>query len=392
MARLTIKGADAKQAEGLAPLYSKGGDRSQDSYTNPRGKKKGINIPFINAISYKDLVFLTRELSILLNASVPIVQALHILTRQVKNPRLSEIIAEIADNVEGGMPLSQALTPHQKIFGNLFVSLVKTGEVSGTLDKSLTYIADELEKDYVLRSKIKGALAYPIFVLVAMSLVMGLLFTFVMPKMLQMLTETGATLPITTRILVGITNIFANFWWLFIIVIIGAIIVYKYTNSQSWGKIFWDRQKLRIPIMGPILQKVYLERFARNFGILAYGGVPVVQALRITADGIGNEAYRKALMATADDVENGQSMAQAMSTHGDVIPELIVQMVEIGEKTSKIDEIMTKMSGFYERESSQSVNNLTQLLEPVIMLVLGGMVALIVSGILLPIYNLVGAQ
>ena len=357
-----------------------------------KSEKKPLVLPFFNRISAKDLVFFSRELAILLDASVPIAGSLRVLNKQMSNPRFKQIIKKVSSDIEGGLPLSQALSAYPNVFNTLFISLIKTGEVSGTLDKSLTYVADQLEKDYNLRRKVKGALTYPIFVITAMVGVLALLFTFVMPKMLQMITDTQAKLPITTRGLIVVTNVVSGYWWVFLVVLAAIFIVFKYATSKPLGRLWWDGVKMRLPMFGKILQKVYLERFARNFAILVKGGVPIVTSLRITADAIGNTAYRKVLLTVADNVENGQALGAALSDYPNFIPELVSQMVEIGEQTSTIDDILMKVAAFYEREAEQTVGTLTQLLEPVIMLVLGGVVAVIVSGILLPIYNLVAAQ
>ncbi len=348
-------------------------------------------LPF-NNISNKDVVFFSREFSILLNASVPIVDSLKILSNQTANPRFRQVILEITASIESGNSLSTALASYPKVFNNLFISLVKTGEVSGTLDKALTYIADQYEKDYNLRRKVKGALTYPVFVVGAMVVVLGLLFTYVMPRMLAMLTETNAVLPITTRILIMVTSILSNYWWLFLALIVGLVLTFRYVVAKPGGRLWWDGAKLKLPVMGPVLQKVYIERFSRNFAILVKGGVPIVSGLKITAAAIGNTLYKKILEEVAGQVENGRSLAEGLTDYPDQMPPLVTQMVDVGEKTSKTDEILFKIAGFYEREAEASIGAMTQLLEPVVMLILGAMVAVIVSGILLPIYNLVAAQ
>lgn len=348
-------------------------------------------LPF-GKVKNKDLVFFAREFSILLNASVPMVETLNILTKQVTNPRMKDIVKSVANNIESGRQLSTALAAYPDVFNNLFVSLVKTGEVSGTLDQSLTYIADQQEKDYNLRRKVKGALTYPAFVITAMAGVLGLLFTFVMPKMLVMLTETGAELPLTTKMLIAVTGFFTNFWWVLLLLIAVGFISFRYTVSKPEGLLAWDKLKLKLPIVGPIIQKVYIERFARNFAILVKGGVPVVTGLTVTADAIGSSYYRKILLESAEQVENGRPLGQALAEHPEEIPDLVTQMISVGEKTSKIDEILIKIANFYERETEAAISTMTQLLEPLVMLILGVVVAIIVSGILLPIYNLVTAQ
>src|SRR3989338_1810444 len=215
-----------------------------------KSEKKPLVLPFFNRISAKDLVFFSRELAILLDASVPIAGSLRVLNKQMSNPRFKQIIKKVSSDIEGGLPLSQALSAYPNVFNTLFISLIKTGEVSGTLDKSLTYVADQLEKDYNLRRKVKGALTYPIFVITAMVGVLGLLFTFVMPKMLQMLTDTQAKLPLTTRGLIVVTNVVSGYWWVFLLVLAATFIVFKYATSKPFGRLWWDCVKMRLPMFG----------------------------------------------------------------------------------------------------------------------------------------------
>ncbi|OGE86165.1 MAG: hypothetical protein A3J48_00715 [Candidatus Doudnabacteria bacterium RIFCSPHIGHO2_02_FULL_46_11] len=359
--------------------------------TPARAKQKGFNLTFFNRVSVKQLVFFTRELSVLLNANVPIVQSLNILAKQVKPGRVKDAAVDLSQTVEGGSSLSAALARHPDVFNNLYVSLVKTGEASGTLDRSLTYLADQLEKDYDLRRKIKGALTYPAFIITAMIGVMALMFTFVMPKMLLILRETATDLPFTTKILISITDLFTGYWWLMIALIVGSFLFLRFYISRPAGRLVWDNFKLKIPVIGKVAEQVYMERFSRNFAVLVQGGVPLVHGLRVTAEAVGNAAYRRALLQAAVRVENGQPLAESLGQHS-IIPAIVVQMIAVGEQTNKVDDILFKMAAFYEKESDQVVSNLTSLLEPVIMLALGGMVAIIVAGILLPIYNVVTAQ
>src|SRR3989344_176611 len=359
--------------------------------TPARAKQKGFNLTFFNRVSVKQLVFFTRDLSVLLNANVPIVQSLNILAKQVKPGRVKDAAVDLSQPVEGGSSLSAALARHPDVFNNLYVSLVKTGEASGTLDRSLTYLADQLEKDYDLRRKIKGALTYPAFIITAMIGVMALMFTFVMPKMLLILRETATDLPFTTKILISITDLFTGYWWLMIALIVGSFLFLRFYISRPAGRLVWDNFKLKIPVIGKVAEQVYMERFSRNFAVLVQGGVPLVHGLRVTAEAVGNAAYRRALLQAAVRVENGQPLAESLGQHS-IIPAIVVQMIAVGEQTNKVDDILFKMAAFYEKESDQVVSNLTSLLEPVIMLALGGMVAIIVAGILLPIYNVVTAQ
>lgn len=347
---------------------------------------------FAQKIKEKDKLTFTRELSVLMDAGVPIVGSLNILAKQIKNERLRGIVEDISDSIEGGSSFSSALEKYPNVFSHLYISLVKSGEVSGTLDDALSYIAEQQEKDYTLKRNIIEALTYPVIIIVAMIGILALLFTFVMPKMLVILEETSVELPITTKALIFTTNIFSNYWWIIFLLIALAFASLKYATTKPAGKLWWDKTKLRFPIWSGIAKKIYLERFARNFAVLVKGGIPIVKSLKISSEIVGNDYYRKLFLDAAQSVDSGRTLTQSISGHPDYIPDLMVQMIEVGEQTSKVDAILLKVASFYEDESQRSVKTLTQLLEPVVMIVLGGIVAMIVSGILLPIYNLVNIQ
>ncbi|MDP3994015.1 MAG: type II secretion system F family protein [Candidatus Doudnabacteria bacterium] len=348
-------------------------------------------IPFLNGVSRKELVLFSRQLSTLINARVPILQSLDILVDQVSSRRLREVIREMISDIEGGKSLSETIARFPSVFSNLYVSLIKSGELSGTLDKSLIYIADQQEKDYDLISKLRGAMAYPIFIISAIFIVGALMFTFVLPQMLSVLQEAGAQLPLTTRILIFFTNIFRKYWVLLILGFLGAITGFVLYIRSSGGRIIWDAFKLKVPILGKLLQKIYMDRFARNLSTLVAGGIPIVQALDTVAEVVGNRIYREIILEAAKEVETGKSIGAVFIARKEV-PKIVGQMIEVGEQTGELDVILGKLANFYGKEVENMIATMTNLLEPVIMILLGLAVAVMVAGILLPIYNVASVQ
>jgi type II secretory pathway component PulF len=349
------------------------------------------NLNIFNRVSIKDIVLFSRQLATLIDASVPIVQALQILEFQVSSVTLRKIITELVQKVEAGDSLSSALSQYPKVFSPLYVNLVKSAELSGTLDQAFNYLANQVEKDYDMRSKIISSLTYPAFIVVALIIVGFLMFIYVLPPLVGVLQESDVALPITTQILITITNFVQKFWWLIIILLVGGTVGLRFYAQTFGGKYAIDYLKVKIPFIGGIFQKIYMARFSRNLATLVAGGIPIVKALESVADIIGNQIYHDVIMDTAQQVRNGKSIAIALIDQPE-FPPIVSQMTQIGETTGKLQEILDKLAGFYEKEVNTVLGTLTTLLEPAIMILLGLAVAVMVAGILLPIYNLAGAQ
>lgn len=343
---------------------------------------------FAGRVSYKDLVIFSRQLATLIAARVPILQSLRILEGQLQNKRLVAVVRETIASVENGESLSLALSKNPQIFGNIYISLVRAGEASGSVARSLEYLADQLEKDYELRSKVKGAMTYPAFILSALVVVGLLMFKFVLPNLTAVLKEQGGELPFASKILIGATNFVDGYWWLIIIAIGCFILGIKYYIETVVGRYQWDAMKIRMPIMGDIFQKIYLARFSRNLSTLIAGGIPIIQCIKIISDVVNNVIYRDILMEVAQKVTNGNTISDSLAAHPKEFPQLVSQMVKVGEQSAQLDEILSKLALFYEREVDNKVRTLSTLLEPLIMIVLGVAVGFLVAGVLLPIYNL----
>lgn len=345
---------------------------------------------FMGRISPKEVVLFSRQLSTLINAKIPIVMSLKILQTQVTSKKLQSIIAEIASKVESGDALSAAIVGYPKLFNDMYVNLVHSGELSGGLDESLAYLADQVEKDYDLRSKIVGAMTYPAFIMFALVVVGFLMFIFVLPPMISLLEEQQVELPFTTKILVFVTNFMQNYWYLALGGIIGTLVGTKLYIGTISGRYMFDYLKLKMPIFSKLVLDIYMARFARNLSTLLAGGIPIVKALDSVADIVGNAVYRDILFEASTEVKNGKGIAQSIVDRPE-FPAIVSQMIQIGESTGKLTEILDKLAHFYEKEVEAILKVLTTLIEPLIMMLLGLAVSVMVAGILLPIYNLAGA-
>ncbi len=345
-------------------------------------------LKFLNHVKLKDLVIFSRQLSVIISATIPLVQGLRILVSQTDSPVLKTIISEVADDVEGGAKLSAALARHPDAFDDFYVNIIKAGETSGKLDDVLNYLADQQERDYDLSSKIRGAMIYPIFIISGLVVVGTLMMIFVVPQLTSILAETGADLPISTIILIAVSNFLSAFWWLLLLLIIAVVVTIRVLiKNTPNGKLYWDELSLRVPIFGTLFQKIILVRFARSLHTLTTGGVPLTRSLEIVSEVVGNEVYKRLIKRTIKQVEEGNPIATAFLASKQV-PVMVSQMMNLGEKTGRLDDILNKLANFYSREVENTVTNLVTLLEPLIMVLMGVAVGGLVSAIILPLYSL----
>lgn len=351
------------------------------------GGKKKINLGFLNRVSGKDIVIFSRQFSVLISANVAMVQALKILVDQTNNVNLKMIISGVADEVDAGSSLSEALGKRPDAFSNFYISVIKSGETSGKLDEVLDYLADEMEKDYDMMSKIKGAMIYPAFVLSSLVVVGAVMMIFVVPKLTVILTESGAALPITTRILIGTSGFMAKYWWLLLAAIAIFIAVFRWYVRRPYGGRQLDFIKLRLPIFGRLFQLIYLVRFTRSMNTLIVGGVTISNSLKVASEVVGNRIYQELIEETIKEVEDGNSISSVF-INSKTIPKMVSQMLNIGEKTGKMDIILARITDFYGREVSNIVTNLMTLMEPLIMVIMGLAVGVMVAAVILPMYNL----
>lgn len=349
------------------------------------GKKLSLSI--FDTVKRKDIVIFSRQLAVMMSAMVPIVQALRILVVQTRSARLKEVLSEVADEVEGGSKFSSALARTPKIFSQFYISMVKTGEASGKLDEILSYLADQEEKDYDLMSKIKGAMIYPAFITSGLLVVGVGMMIFVVPKLTDILKESGGQLPLATRMLMGTSGFLTQYWWLLLTIIAAAIAFFKIATRAAAFRLAVDLFKIKMPIFGKIFQLIYLVRFCRSLSTLIIGGVALPRALEIVGEVITNKQFKDLVQKVNKEVKDGNTMASVL-TQSSVMPPMLSQMIGVGEQTGRVDEILSRLGDFYARELDNMVGNIVTLIEPLIMVVMGIGVGIMVAAILMPMYNM----
>ncbi|MGE5425830.1 MAG: type II secretion system F family protein [Bacillota bacterium] len=341
----------------------------------------------LNPIKVKDLVIFARQFAVMISANMPVVESLLILIDQTNNFSLKNMIADIAFEVDSGALLSDAFGKRPKIFSEFFVNIIKSGETSGKLDEVLTYLADEMEKSYDMNSKIKGAMIYPVFILCGLTGVGIVLMVYVIPNLTQILTETGMKLPLATRIIIAVSNFMRDYLILIGLVVAGLAMGIRYYLKTELGRYQIDAVKLRMPIFGKLFKYIYLMRFTRSLSTLLKGGVTITRSLEITSNVVGNVIYRDLIMRTLESINDGNPFSTVMEASSDV-PKMVPQMINIGERTGRLDSVLDKITDFYGRESAAMLANLSALMEPLIMVVMGVGVGIMVAAVLMPMYNM----
>ncbi len=348
-----------------------------------------MNLKIFQRVKNKELVGFSRQLSTLVSAQVPLLASLQSLAKQEENKYFQEIIFELANDVESGTPFSRALGRHPKIFSDFFINMTRSGEASGNLEKSLLFLADYLEKQYYLMSRVRGALMYPAFILSTFILIAVLMLILVIPKLTNFLVESGQGLPFMTKIIIGASDFMRGWWWLLVILLAGGG-GYLYYSIKTFpaARRSWDIFKLKLPIFGKkIFQKIYVARIAENLSTLIQGGLSILQALQITSEVIGNSVFQDIVIAAKDEVRAGKTLSDSFIKHKE-IPTLMSQMIATGEQTGSVDVILKKLSQFYSKEIDSTVDTLAQLIEPILIVLIGLGVAILVAAILMPIYNI----
>jgi type IV pilus assembly protein PilC len=347
--------------------------------------QKNFNI--FQGVSNKDVVFLSRQLAILFEAQVSALRIFRLISAEAQNPILRKNLIEVADDLQGGSSISKAMSKHPKIFTNFYVNMVKAGEESGKLNETFLYLADYLDRTYEVTSKARNALIYPAFVIVTFIAVMALMFTVVIPKISAIITQSGQTAPIYTRAVIGISNFMVSYIWLILIVlIVTAVFLTRYIRTPE-GRESFDQFKLSIPYVGTLYHKLYLSRLTDNMHTMLISGIPMIKALEISASVVGNQVYERILQQAVDSVKGGSSLSDSLGQYEE-IPGIIIQMVKVGEETGELGSILKTMAKFYQREVTNAVDTLVDLIEPVMIVMLGLGVGILLAAVLVPIYNL----
>jgi type IV pilus assembly protein PilC len=345
---------------------------------------------YFNKVKSKEKVLFSRQLSTLINAGLPLVQSLRSVNNQTASKPLKVVINKIISDVEAGTTLSGAMAKHPQIFNQVYTSLIAAGEISGTLDKALERLAIQQEKDADLATKIRGAMVYPIIVLLVMLGVVGFMVVKVLPQV-KVLYEgmPGASLPFITKFLLSISDFVIQFWWLVIAVLVAMVFFTTRWARTGPGKEVVDKVKMHAWPIGPLFQKVYMARFARTGGTLVASGVPLIQMLEITASSVSNVHVERSILRAADKVKGGKALSDSLEGDPNFL-ELVPNMLRIGEQSGSMESMMNKAADYYEKEVDEQVKAISTIIEPVLMVVLGVVAFVIVAAVLLPVYGLAG--
>lgn len=355
-------------------------------------KEKGreIALPFLRrGVPLKDLVVFTRQFSVMIDAGLPLLQALDILAGQAENKVFRRVLLAVRDDVEAGASLASAMGKHPAVFDDLYCSLVAAGETGGILDTILQRLATYMEKAMRLRRAVRSALVYPVAVLVIAGIVVWVILTYVIPTFASLFAELGAELPLPTRIVIAISSFLVRLgWFVFLILVVLFLAMRYWYRNTSTGRMFIDRMLLRLPIVGRVLHKIAVARFCRTMATLISSGVPIIEGLNVASKTTGNAVLEKAILQVRTEVEAGRSIAESLE-HTGVFPAIMFHMVSVGEQTGALDTLMNKVAEFYEEEVDAAVEGLTALLEPVLIAFLGLVIGSIIVSMYLPIFTLV---
>jgi type IV pilus assembly protein PilC len=367
--------------EGLVPLTIK--------LQGSSGLSRALSI--LNRVKTKDRILFARQLSTLINAGLPLVQSLRSVNDQTVSKPLKVVIADIITSIEGGQSLSIALGKYPKVFNRIFISLVAAGETSGTLDKALERIALQQEKDAEIVSKVRGAMVYPLVVILVMIGVVVFMLVKVLPQVQLLYTSfPGASLPIETEVLLDLSKVIIKFWWLMTIIIAVAVFGGLKFSKTETGQRLIDQFKINAPPFKTLFRKVYMARFARTCSTLVASGVPLLQVLQITSDAVANTLVAGSIRKASEKVKGGKSLGTALEGDPNFLP-LVPNMLKIGEQSGSMEDMLAKTADYYEKEVDDAIKNISSIIEPVMMVLLGVVALIIVAAVMLPVYSLAGS-
>lgn len=361
---------------------------------NPIDENKGSllkrNIKLFSRVTNKDIVILSRQMSILFESQVSALRVFRLLASEAENPELRLILTTVSDDIQAGSPISQALTKHPKVFSPFYVNMVKAGEESGKLSETLIFLADYLERSFEVTSKTRNALIYPAFIVVTFFAVMILMFTMVIPKISGIIEEAGQDVPIYTKIIMAMSNFMVSYWpFLLVGFIVAVFFTIRFGRTEK-GAEFFDELKLQVPYVSDLYRKLYLSRIADNMNTMILSGIPMIRSLEITSAIVGNRTYKAILDDAIVSVRSGSAVSDVFARYKEM-PGILIQMMRVGEETGQLGLILKTLARFYQREVINAVDTLIGLIEPVMIVVLGLGVAILLASVLVPIYNLASA-
>ena len=351
------------------------------------GLKMEINLR-PGRVKLKQIALFCRQFATMVNSGLPILRALSILTDQTESKELSKTLFAVRADVENGSSLSGAMAGHPKAFNNLFISMVKAGETGGVLDDVLLSLADQIEREVELRRQIKSAMTYPVVVVALVTLILAAMLLFVVPQFETIYASLGGTLPLPTRMLLGVSRAVRSYWYIAVLgVVVGSFLFRRYKKTDA-GRARVDAVKIRVPVFGPLFHKVALARFASTLGMLLRSGVPILQALDNVTETVNNRVIGTAVDDVKTSVREGESIAKPLGRHK-VFPPMVVQMMAVGEETGAVDTMLDKVAEFYNSEVTATVDALTSLIEPLLIAVIGGAVGAAVIALYMPMFNVI---
>lgn len=346
---------------------------------------------FGTGISNKDIVILSRQLATLFTAQVSALRIFRLLAGEMENKSLRKKLGEVADDLQGGSSMSNALAKHPKVFSSFYVNMVKAGEESGKLNETFEYLADYLDRSYEVTSKVKNALIYPAFVIFTFFAVMILMLTVVIPKIASIILDSGQEVPIYTKVVIGLSQFMVRYGFFFLIIVLVGIVLLIYYGRTPNGKASFARLKLQVPYISNLYKKLYLSRVADNMNTQLISGVPMIKALELTSKVVDNKVYEDLLNDALESVKGGKSLSDSLMPYRKEVPGIMVQMVKVGEETGDLGGILKTLAKFYQREVMQAVDTLVDLIEPVMIVTLGLGVGFLLASVLIPIYNVSSA-
>jgi type IV pilus assembly protein PilC len=353
-------------------------------------KGKDLSISFGSSIKTRDIVIFTRQFATMINSGLPLVQSLDILTRQTENKQFAKVIGQVQHDVESGNTLADALRQHPKVFTDLYVNMVAAGEVGGILDVILLRLATFLEKNDALIRKIKGAMVYPAVIFAVAIIAVATLLIVVIPTFQNMFEGAGVALPGPTLFVIFLSESLQAYWYVVLAAIVGVVVLIRYIYSTDGGELAIDRMLLKAPIIGNLLRKSAVARFTRTLGTLVASGVSILEGLEITARTAGNRVIQDAVMESRSSIAGGETISEPLKRAG-VFPPMVVSMINVGEQTGGLDEMLTKIADFYDEEVDQAVEALLSALEPIMIVFLGGIVGGMIVAMYLPIFDMINA-
>jgi type II secretory pathway component PulF len=340
----------------------------------------------LGKVSASDLANFTRQLSTMITAGLPLTDALNLLKVQ-SGPAMAPVVGGVLADVQSGVALSAAMAKHPKVFSRVYVALIRAGETAGIMEKIMMRLAENSEKSREFRSKVIGAMIYPIIILIGMVVVVAVMMVVVIPKLSALYADFGSELPVTTQVVIAISNFSVKYWWLVVLGVAGLGMAFRALINTEAGRFQWDAFLYKLPVTGPLARQVMLTEMTRTMGLLIGAGVSVVEALNIVAEASGNVVVKKELIRVAKQVEKGFPVSISFS-ESEIFPPLIGQMVAVGEETGKLDDVLAKLSGYFESESTEKIKGLTTAIEPLILVVLAVGVGFLMYAIIIPIYQI----